>query len=169
MEQQNLYLQFYNNLAQPFRKRKRLVNALIFIEKTLVGVCAFAYLFTVIYAFSRLEITENTLLRLFGLPAACLLIVTLLRKLCKRPRPYERGVQPLVEKDGKANSFPSRHTACAFVIAATVLPYFPLFGGTLLAVGAWIAFFRFLFGHHYFSDLLVGAALGILFGVISWL
>lgn len=128
-----------------------------------------AYLITLLYAFFSLGATKERVLALLVCPAACLLSVSVLRKLFKRKRPYEQGVEPLVPKNAFGNSFPSRHTACAFVIAATVLPYSPLFGGALLAVGAWIAFFRFLFGHHHFTDLLFGAALGLAFGAVGWI
>jgi membrane-associated phospholipid phosphatase len=107
------------------------------------------------------------LLSLLLFPALCFLTVSLLQKLVKRKRPYENGVQPLVPKNAYGNSFPSRHSACAFVIATTALPYFPLLGGALFAVGAWITFFRFLFGHHYFTDLLCGSALGVGFGLLG--
>ena len=163
------YQQFYAEISSPFQSKKGLINAFVFIEKTLVGVSAAAYLFTAIYALFGLGITKERLTAVLLLPAACFLTVTLLQKLCKRHRPYEKGVQSLVKKNASENSFPSRHTACAFVIAATLFPYFPLASGVLLAVGVWITFFRFLFGHHYFTDLVFGAALGILFGAIGWL
>lgn len=163
------YQKIYAGLSRPFRAKKGLLNACIFAEKGLVGVSSAAYLITVLYAFLAFEITPKTLLAVLVCPAACLAAVSLLRKLIKRKRPYENGVESLVKKDAFGNSFPSRHTACACVIATTVLPYSPVAGGMLFAVSTWIAFFRFLFGHHYFTDLLFGALLGITFGAIGWL
>lgn len=163
------YQKFYAGLSRPFRERNRVLNACIFTEKVLVGVSSAAYLITVLYTFFALEITKKSLLAVLVCPAFCLVVVSLLRKIIKRKRPYEKGIDPLVKKDAFGNSFPSRHTACACVIAATVLPYSPVAGGVMFAVSAWIAFFRFLFGHHYFTDLFFGALLGIAFGAIGWL
>ena len=48
--------------------------------------------------------------------------VTLLRVLVNETRPYERYGQPSVfHKTTKGKSFPSRHTACAFIIGMTFL------------------------------------------------
>ena len=164
MSNQTFYQKLYTAVALPFRQKPKAVKALVFVEKTLVGVSMAAYAALVFYALFWLTSEWKNALCVLGLPAACLLAVSASRKLIKRARPYEREIVPLVEKDAKSNSFPSRHTACAFVIATVARAYSPLVGGILYGVGVWIAFFRFLFGHHYPTDLLGGIILGFLFG-----
>ncbi len=103
-----------------------------------------------------------------GLPPACaFLLVTALRALIYRPRPYEKsgaGITPLRPKDSVCNSFPSRHLACASVIAFVLLPYAPIVGGGLLALSILLGYARFAVGWHYPSDLFVGFALGVFIG-----
>ncbi|MBQ8319675.1 MAG: phosphatase PAP2 family protein [Clostridia bacterium] len=164
----SFYQKLYLSLTEPLRPHKRAVKALVFAEKVLVGVSMAAYAALVFYAFFRLGVSWQNAAATLLLPAVCLFLVSFFRKIFKRPRPYEQEgakIFPLVEKNAFQNSFPSRHTACAFVIASVTLAYFPLAGGVLYAVGVWIAFFRFLFGHHYFTDLLGGATLGLLVGL----
>ena len=165
MSNQTFYQKLYTAVALPFRQKPKAVKALVFVEKTLVGVSMAAYAALVFYALFWLTSEWKNALCVLGFPAACLVAVSLLRKLFGRKRPYEKGVAPLVEKNSTGNSFPSRHTACAFVIATVVAAYFPLGGGILYGVGTGIAFFRFLFGHHYPTDLLGGITLGILLGM----
>ena len=56
---------------------------------------------------------------------------TALRARLDRPRPYEQpGFVPLVAKETKGHSFPSRHALSAAVLAMTWLRFFP-------AVGVW--------------------------------
>ncbi len=164
MSDLNFYQKLYRIVADPLRGNKRGLKTLIFVEKTLVGVSMTAYAALVFYALFWLDFAWQNLVCVLCLPAACLFAVSVLRRAIKRKRPYEEKIVPLVEKDAQGNSFPSRHTACAFVIATVALAYFPLAGGLLYAVGVWIAFFRFLFGHHYPTDLLGGIVLGFLFG-----
>ena len=162
MSDLNFYQKLYRIVAEPLRCNKKAVKTLIFVEKTLVGVSMAAYATLVFYTLFWLDFAWHNLVCALCLPAACLCLVTLFRMLIKRARPYEEKIVPLVEKDAQGNSFPSRHTACAFVIATVAFAYFPLAGGILYAVGVWIAFFRFLFGHHYPTDLLGGILLGFL-------
>ena len=161
----NFYQKLYSTIAEPLRGHKKGLKVLVFVEKTLVGVSMAAYAALLFYALFWLDFAWQNLVCALVLPAACLFAVSVLRKLIKRARPYEKEIVPLVEKEAKNNSFPSRHTACAFVIATVATSYFPLAGGVLYAVGVWIAFFRFLFGHHYPTDLLGGVVLGMLLGL----
>ena len=55
-------------------------------------------------------------------PAVCLFISGLLRRKINRKRPYEQlSIRPLVQKKG-GKSFPSNHTASAFVLALDDVP-----------------------------------------------
>ena len=161
----SLYEKLYSAAVAPIRARKKAVKALIIVEKTLVGVSMAAYAAVVFYALFGLDFEWKNALCALVFPAACLVLVSVLRKLFRRKRPYEKGIVPLVEKPATGNSFPSRHTACAFVIATVVAAYFPLGGGILYGVGLGIACLRFLFGHHYPTDLLGGILLGVLLGL----
>ena len=60
---------------------------------------------------------------------------TLLRKKLNFPRPYEQpGFTPLVEKETRGQSFPSRHALSAAVLAAVTLTFNAAVGGHMHAV-----------------------------------
>lgn len=103
-------------------------------------------------------------------PAAVFLLVTLLRPLINRPRPYDAfGVPPVGDwEPGKEKSMPSRHAASAAAIAFAVMWVHPSVA-VIAGMGALcllISALRVLSGKHYPSD--VAAAL-LLAGVISYI
>ena len=90
---------------------------------------------------------------------------TLLRAQLNRPRPYEQpGFTPLVTKETRGHSFPSRHALSAAVLAMTWLYFYPAVGWAMVAVTAAICLLRVLTGVHYPKDVLCGAGLGFALG-----
>lgn len=57
-------------------------------------------------------------------------------------------------------SFPSGHTAAAFVMVFAIFHFYPLFFGLILVVACLIAISRVYLGLHYPSDILGGIILG---------
>lgn len=96
----------------------------------------------------------------------------ILKQLVARPRPWldVLGLLPLVE-EGDPNSFPSGHTCAAFAAAIAWLGGLPREkiwlgrGGLILAVC--MGFSRLYVGVHYPSDVLTGAVIGILCGILG--
>lgn len=107
-------------------------------------------------------------------------------KLCvTRPRPYmyydpESFPKDDIEEGDWANSFPSGHSTIAFSSATfasyTFCKYFPesklkipvIAGSYGMAVG--VAALRVLSGNHFMTDVLTGAAIGSLTGlIVPWL
>ena len=109
---------------------------------------------------------RELLLRAVLVPAAGLLIATGLRAWINAPRPYEAlGIPPLTPKETKGKSFPSRHAACAAVIAVTALKVLPPLGAVLWGIALMIALTRVLSGVHFVRDVVCGLLLG---GLIGW-
>lgn len=78
-----------------------------------------------------------------------------------RHRPFVDLVfTPLVNISPLEKSFPSDHAAAAFAFATTVWLQQKRSGRWAIAAAGLIALGRVLAGVHYFSDILVGAALG---------
>ena len=97
-----------------------------------------------------------------------LAMVTVMRKLINAPRPYEFYsfyVDKPREKSGE--SFPSRHAYSSFVIAVLAWLLHPAVSISLLVASICISAARVLLGIHFVRDALVGAALGILSGVLG--
>ena len=95
--------------------------------------------------------------------------VTILRKLIAAKRPYEiYGFTPLLQKDTRANSFPSRHVFSNMIIAAAVL-YVNLPLGIFTAVcGLILAVLRVITGVHFPKDVAAGCLIAVLLGWIGF-
>lgn len=112
----------------------------------------------------------GTLLRAVLVPGISFVLVTVLRKVINAPRPYEVfETAPVIPKDTRGNSFPSRHAFSIFVIAMTFCACCPLAwaGPVMLAAGVALAVIRVVSGVHFPRDVVVGALLGMLAGFVG--
>lgn len=102
-------------------------------------------------------------------PAISFILVSVFRNLVNAPRPYEvNNTVPLINKDTKGKSFPSRHVFSVFVVASTL--YFislPL-GIILLLAGVLLAILRVIGGVHFPKDVIAGAIIGIISGILGF-
>lgn len=110
-----------------------------------------------------------------GLAAALALLLDLLlcnillKNLVARTRPFDinTAIELLIEKPGDF-SFPSGHTAAAFAFTAAL--YFAGargLGAAALALSVLMAFSRLYLYVHFPTDILGGAALGVLCGFLG--
>ncbi len=106
-------------------------------------------------------------LRMIYIPLFTLGLVTLLRKIINKPRPYEvYKTEPVIKRDGKGQSFPSRHTASAFIIAMCAIPVSLPLTICLLFVSVLIGLTRIFAGVHFISDVIMGAVLSVITGLV---
>lgn len=104
--------------------------------------------------------------RMVAVPAVSFILVSLFRTGYNAPRPYELyGFTPLLPKDTKGKSFPSRHVFSIFVIASSVAGIWLPAGLALLGMGIILAGLRVIMGVHFPRDVLAGALIGIFVGV----
>ncbi len=110
------------------------------------------------------------LARAIIVPLDSFIILSAARSLINRKRPYELyECAPAIHKEKKGKSFPSRHVFSVFVIAVTFLGTgYAAAGWILLLAGVCIAAVRVYCGVHFLSDVLAGAAAGVLSGVIGF-
>ncbi len=112
---------------------------------------------------------SEVFLRFTLIPLGTLIVVTILRAIINAQRPYEKyGYVPAVPKSTKGKSFPSRHTVSAFIIAMAFLYVQPTLGIIMLAIATVIAVVRVLSGVHFIRDVVSGAAIGIIVGVLGF-
>ena len=110
----------------------------------------------------------RTLLGVVLMPALCLLTTSLLRKKLDHPRPYEAlPITPLIHKDTRGHSFPSNHTASAFVLALTAFQLSCPLGVIMSLLAALTGLSRVAAGLHWPKDVLCGMGIGTLFGVLQ--
>ena len=95
-------------------------------------------------------------------------VVTVSRKLINSPRPYEvYDFYTVKPRDKEGESFPSRHCYSAFVITTLSWLVSPVASAALLLLAVLIAVTRVLLGIHFVRDVMVGGAVGVVFGIIG--
>lgn len=157
----------YEKLSAPLRKMKQGARLLTWANR----LCTLAlFLSYPIFLLLRLLAKDASLLSYIVIPAAAFLIVTLIRAWLNFPRPYEKlAIVPLIRKETKGKSFPSRHVFSATMIALTVLTVYPVWGVCLLAVSLLLALCRVLAGVHFPIDVIAGMGCALAGAIWYWI
>lgn len=157
----------YAAWSAPFRRRPWAVSALGKANRFFTLLCYIGYPALLLWL---LAAQDQRLWKAILVPAVSFVLVSLFRKGVNRRRPYEAlDIRPLIHKNTKGKSFPSRHVFSVFVIAMTWGWICPPVGAALMAVGVLVALIRVIGGVHYPSDVLAGAIAGILSGLALYL
>ena len=167
-----LYKKFYERNMNFLNSRSVAKKVLPFLDKLLTGAFFVGYTILLGYAITVKKVSAVDTLPLFFAPIFGLLVVSVLQLAIDRPRPYsEQGanIAPLEKKDKQGHSFPSRHLACAAVIATTCLPYLMPLGIFLYFLTILLSYTRYSLGLHYPTDLIAGNLVGILCGLTVFL
>lgn len=156
----------YIELTEPLRKHPGKTRLVIIVNKILTGFVYLVYPSFLLLLFWQ---KDAFLLRAVLVPAISFVGVSLFRKWYNAPRPYEKfDIPPVIAKDTKGKSFPSRHVFSVFVIAVTIFCRYPVIGLVLGLVGIGLALIRVLGGVHEPRDVMAGALIGILCGVLGY-
>ena len=133
----------------------------------------FPKLFAFIYIFELLILLfkkDKRFLRALLVPAAVFILVTRLRKRLGRKRPYiVYGTAPVTGKSDDEPGCPSRHAASSFIIAFTSIWLFGKKGIIVLVFAVITSALRVILGVHYISDVLAGAVISLISGIIGFL
>lgn len=102
-------------------------------------------------------------------PSISFVLVSVFRNYINAPRPYEvTGNTPIINKDTKGKSFPSRHVFSVFVIASTLYFISQSLGIVMILAGCVLAVLRVIGGVHFPRDVIAGAVIGILSGILGF-
>lgn len=100
-----------------------------------------------------------------SVPATGFIILSVIRKRMNWPRPYELGAfPPLLNREGKGSSMPSRHVFSAAIISTVAWGVNPLLSVLGLSLALLLAGVRVLAGLHFVRDVMVGFLSAILWG-----
>ena len=163
------YKTLYNKNAEWYDSHPTAKEALKLFNIFLSWLFVFGYAVTLVEMVQTNALEPRDFAWFLFLPMLCLMLVSIMRLGFDRPRPYsEEGanIEPLIQKSGNGKSFPSRHVACAFVIATVILSHSLLAGIFLLFAAAFLAYIRLAAGLHYPSDVFVGTGIGLLCGIV---
>lgn len=158
----------YIKMTQPFRENPGMAKGIHIANKLCTGTMYLAYPLLLIYQFLQ---KDAGLLRSLTVPAISFVLLSIFRDKCNRPRPYETfQMPPVIKKDTKGHSFPSRHVFSAAMIALTFLWMSPWMwlGALFLCVTAVLAVVRVVSGVHYISDVLAGIIVAVIASVIGF-
>lgn len=156
----------YQRMTEYIKKDPKKVWRIKRMNQLLTGIVFCAYPLFLLMLFLE---KEAFLIRAVVVPAVSFGGVTLFRYLLNVPRPYEKfELEPVLEKDTKGKSFPSRHVFSVYMIAATVFVYHPDAGVVLGVLGLFLAGIRVAGGVHEPRDVIVGAVIGILCAVVGY-
>ena len=159
---------YYRKLNRRVRSDKTTRDLILILNELSTYLIALIYIICLILLIVRHS--YKMLFLLAGAPLAAFCLSRLLRMIIKAPRPYhELKITPLVRRRKTSYSFPSCHTASAFVIGTTLCAVSMTGAGiVVLILSAAVAVLRVLSGAHYVKDVLAGAVIGILFGLLAF-
>lgn len=157
--------QQYQKITDTLRKRPRVAQGVICANKVITHLYYLAYPLLVVW----LLFSENSLaFPAIVCPMAGFVLVTPLRRAINRPRPYEAfQCAPIIPKDTKGKSFPSRHAYSSVAIAMTFGVWHVPAGIIMGIISCALIVLRVIGGVHYPSDVIAGAALGVAFGMLE--
>lgn len=135
----------------------------------LPGIMIVFYPILLISLYIHEGLKSEMFLKSLFVPLGVLIFVTVLRYIIDAKRPYEvYNYTPVVSKNTKGKSFPSRHTASAFIIAMTFLYVETSLGVIMLIMATLIALTRVLSGVHFVRDVIGGALISIITGILCF-
>lgn len=158
----------YIKMTQPFRDNPEMAKGIHILNKVCTLSMYVAYPLLLLYMFWQ---GDALLLRTILVPAISFLLLSVFRHFFNRKRPYEAfEVPPVIKKDTKGKSFPSRHVFSATMIAMTFLLMSPWMwlGIVFLCVSVMLAAVRVMSGVHYISDVVAGIIVAVVVAMVGY-
>ena len=157
----------YENWTRGIKSSANGVTILRYGTRVLTVFTMLSYGILLVYEACSRQWTE--LYHSILVPGVSFVVVSLFRSVIPAKRPYEElEIQPLLHKETEEKSFPSRHVFSIFMIAMTMADHNIWLGLFFMILGVVLAVFRVLGGVHYVRDVVAGAAIGILCGILGY-
>ena len=163
----------YIKMTQPFRDNPDMAKGIHIANKLCTGLMYLAYPILLVWLFFNAQFSSFfSLPKAILVPAVSFVLLSVGRSIINRPRPYEAfEVAPVIPKDTKGHSFPSRHVFSAMVIALTFVFMSPWtwLGLIFVVVALLLAVVRVVSGVHYISDVIAGILVAVVAAVLGYL
>lgn len=157
---------FYDKLAQPFEKDDKKKQWLLTANRMITKAFYIVYPVLLIILVLMRDVRA---VRVLLVPLITFAAVTLFRKVCNARRPYEVwDTPPLIPKDTKGNSFPSRHVFSVYIIAMAVGYVCRPAAVVLMIIGVFLAAVRVIARVHFVKDVVAGAVIAVVLGWIGF-
>lgn len=149
----------YIEMNQQFQKHKKVI---VTMNQWVTYVFYMLYPLVLMYLFLN---RKELLLKSIFVPGCSFVLLSFIRKKIARKRPYDvYDFKPIIKKETKANSMPSRHVFSACLIAMVYLQINTVLGCILLLLALISAVLRVIGGVHFVSDVVIGYIAGIVCG-----
>lgn len=156
----------YIKITEPLRNDPEKTKRVVSMNQLLTSVVFMVYPLYMAVLYGE---KDPKLLKVIFVPAISFVLVTAFRKIINAPRPYEKfEIPPVIEKDTKGKSFPSRHVFSVFIIAVTIFYSHPGPGVVIGLIGVAMAVIRVLGGVHEVRDVVAGALIGLVCGIVGF-
>lgn len=154
-------------MTETVRNSSLLYNLIYYIDKVLTLLIYVAYPIFLVILLCKMD---SGLFKAVLVPGISFVALSMFRKKFNAPRPYEVfGVPSAIRKDTSGKSFPSRHVFSIFVIGVTIAYFYQIIGVVTCIAGILLAIVRVTGGVHFAKDVIAGALIGILSGLIVFL
>lgn len=159
----------YAKISNWFRDNEKRMKILNILYKGLPIVTMIEYVALVIFEIFQGKDKLEEIIRVIIVPLITFGICTAARKVVNEKRPYEAmNITPLIKKDKKGQSFPSRHVLSATIIAMASMYVNVWLGIIMMLISVAIAVIRPVAGVHYIRDVIGGLIIGIVCGVMGF-
>ena len=162
----------YIKMTQPFRDNPDLAKGIHIANKLCTGTMYMAYPVLLVWLFFYSKYSSYlSFWRALLVPGISFVLLSVFRSAVNRKRPYETfDVPPVIKKDTKGHSFPSRHVFSATIIAMTFLLHSPWswLGLIFLGVSFALAVVRVVSGVHYLSDVVAGIVVAVVAALLGY-
>lgn len=159
------YKEFYTRITAGIRRRPHGRGAVVWADRILTGLMYAVYpvMLVLILLLSGIRAVIPYIL----IPGVSFVLVSVVRGRLNRKRPYEEWqIDPLIHKETKGHSMPSRHVFSSVIISMSVLSLNLPLGVILLIISSGSAFIRVLGGVHYPKDVAAGFLTGVAAGLL---
>ena len=155
---------FYERVRPFFVTHPYYLSLLKWTNRLVTLLMPFLYFYVLWAAYLKASKTWIVLAYLL-VPATGFIVLSVIRKRMDWPRPYELGTfPPLLNREGKGSSMPSRHVFSAAIISTVAWGVNPLLSVLGLSLALLLSGVRVLAGVHFVRDVVVGFLSAILWG-----
>ena len=147
----------YIKITEPLRSNQERAKRVTSLNHMLTALVFCVY---PLYLFMLFTDKNPWLWRAILVPAVSFVGLSVVRKIL--------DMSPVLEKDTKGKSFPSRHVFSVFIIAMTIFYEHSGAGVLLGIIGLLLGIVRVLVGVHEPKDIIVGALAGIVCGIVGY-
>lgn len=160
----------YTKITGAMRRNAKLTKLLNILNKVLTYLIFAAYPAMLVYLLIK---DRERLTVAVAVPAVSFVLLSVFRRVIDLPRPYEVfEMPPVIPKNTKGKSFPSRHVFCIAIIGVTALyafPKLPVIGIIILVIAVLMAVLRVFSGVHFPRDVIAGFLCGVIMGAAGCL